>query len=180
MVVVLTKVLPPSFGMVHCAHGCACVCDCFLFRSDRLKAENNRLAKNIDDMADTVQGLKDVEDALEVITKKQGQTVEVFAEQVEVNRGLLKKMQGNLKANVLQNLLTLVFGADANQDHIVNESEYVDLERRIDAMVGVSVKKDKFRAAVVDKEVHAVISIIENLLKDDVPEDERIFIIQSA
>ena len=38
---------------------------------DRLAAENNRLAKNIDEMSDTVQDLKDVEDALEVITKTQ-------------------------------------------------------------------------------------------------------------
>ena len=144
---------------------------------DRLAAENNRLARNIDEMSETVQGLKDVEDALEVITKTQGQTVAAFAEQVEENRKILQGMQTNLKANILQNLLSLVFGSDTNQDNIVNESEVDDLVRRIGNMSGVEMHEDKFRHAIVGKEVSAVMDIVQNLLREDLPDEERIFVI---
>ena len=144
---------------------------------DRLAAENKRLARNIDELSETVQGLKDVEDALEVITKTQGQTVAAFAEQVEENRKILQGMQKNLKANILQNLLSLVFGSDTNQDNIVNESEVDDLIRRIGNMSGVEMHEDKFRSAIVGKEVSAIMDIVQNLLRDDLPDEERIFVI---
>lgn len=144
---------------------------------DRLAAENNRLARNIDEMSETVQGLKDVEDALEVITKTQGQTVEAFAEQVEENRKILGGMQKNLKANILQNLLSLVFGSDTNQNDVVDESEVDDLARRIGNMSGVELHEDKFRQAIVGKEVSAVMDIVQNLLREDLPDEERIFVI---
>lgn len=145
---------------------------------DRLTAENNRLAKNIDEMTESVQGLKDVEDALEVITATQGRTVDTFAKQVETSREQLKKMQQNLQANVLSNLLELVFGSDTNQDNIVNESEYDVLVNRIKNLSGVQVHEDKFREAIVGKEVSAVIDIIKNLLAQDIPDEERIFVIE--
>ena len=146
---------------------------------DRLAAENNRLARNIDEMSDTVQGLQDVEDALEIITKTQGQTVSAFAEQVKENRKILERMQQNLKANVLQNLLSLVFGSDTNQDNIVNDHEADELVRRIGNMSGVVVHESKFREAIVGKEVSAVMDVIRNLLaSDNLAEEDRIFVIQ--
>ena len=145
---------------------------------DRLAAENNRLARNIDEMSDTVQGLQDVENALEIITKTQGQNVAVFAEQVKDNREILKRMQQNLKANVLQNLLSLVFGSDTNQDNIVNDNEADDLVRRIGNMSGVEVHESKLREAIVGKEVSAVMDVIRNLLASDNLAEDRIFVIQ--
>jgi len=146
---------------------------------DRLAAENNRLARNIDEMSETVQGLQDVENALEIITNTQGQNVAVFAEQVNENRKILHRMQQNLKANVLQNLLSLVFGSDTNQDNIVNDNEADDLVRRIGRMSGVEVHEDKLREAIVGKEVSAVMDVIRNLLtSDSMAEEDRIFVIQ--
>lgn len=142
---------------------------------DRLAAENNRLAKNIDEMSDTVQDLKDVEDALEIITKTQGQTVEAFAEQVQENRSILAKMQDNLTGTVLNNLLSLIFSSDTNQDEIVNEHEVDVLVDRIGAMSGVEINEPKLRAAIVGKHTAAVMDLIKNLLQSDLPDEEKIF-----
>ena len=88
-------------------------------------------------------------------------------------------MQQNLKANVLQNLLSLVFGSDTNQDNIVNDNEADDLVRRIGRMSGVEVHEDKLREAIVGKEVSAVMDVIRNLLtSDSMAEEDRIFVIQ--
>ena len=144
---------------------------------DRLTAENNRLAHNIDNLSETVQGLKDVEDALQIMTQTQGQTVQALAEQVEENKKILAKMQQNLQANILQNLLSLIFSADANQDNIVNDHEVDDLLRRMDNLAGVQIDKERLRHAIVGKEVAAVMDVIQNLLNDDLPAEERIFVI---
>ena len=140
---------------------------------DRLTAENNRLAHNIDNLSETVQGLKDVEDALQIMTQTQGQTVQALAEQVEENKKILAKMQ----QNILQDLLSLIFSADANQDNIVNDHEVDDLLRRMDNLAGVQIDKERLRHAIVGKEVAAVMDVIQNLLNDDLPAEERIFVI---
>jgi hypothetical protein len=87
-------------------------------------------------------------------------------------------MQQNLQANVLQNLLSLIFSADANQDNIVNDHEVDDLVRRMNNIQGVEIHETKFRNAIVGKEVSAVMDVIKNLLNEDLPEEERIFVIQ--
>ena len=68
---------------------------------DRLTAENARLNETVGDLSDTIDRLEDVEQALDVITQTQGQSVAAFAEQVKENRNILGQMQKNLRANVL-------------------------------------------------------------------------------
>ena len=84
---------------------------------ERLGKENERLHETVVDLSETVDRLEDVEQALDVITQTQGQSVEAFEEQVKDNREILSKMQSNLKANVLQNLLQVVVTIAPN-DHL--------------------------------------------------------------
>lgn len=142
---------------------------------DKLSTENKRLAKNIDEMSGTVQNLKDVEDALDVITKMQGQSVKAFAKQVQESKEILAGMQSNLTTNILQNLLTLVLGSDANRDNVISEEEVNALIRHIGSMSGVQMKEDLFRKMIVGKEPGAIMEIIRNLLREDIPEEENIF-----
>jgi len=142
---------------------------------DRLGIENKRLAHNIDEMSESVEGLKGVGDALEVINEQQGQSVSAFQQQVEEQRKILASMQNNLCAKIIDNLLSLAFGADQNDDQIIDPQEADDLIRHIQNMSGVTVKEDKFREAISGQTADKVIDIIENLLKEDLPEEERMF-----
>lgn len=143
---------------------------------DRLTSENKRLAHNIDEMSESVQGLKDISDALEVITAQQGQSVTTFAAQVEEQRKILDGMQTNLAAKIIDNLLSLAFGADQNDNQIIDPQEAENLIRHIQSLSGVSVKADKFRDAISGQTADKVIDIIENLLKENLPEEEKMFI----
>mmetsp|Transcript_15708 Transcript_15708/g.43333 ORF Transcript_15708/g.43333 Transcript_15708/m.43333 type:complete len:262 (-) Transcript_15708:94-879(-) len=147
---------------------------------DRLSMENKRLAHNIDEMSESVQGLKDIGDALEVINKQQGQSVDAFRQQVEEQRNILAGMQNNLTAKIIDNLLSLAFGADQNDDQIIDPKEADDLIRHITNMSGVQVREDRFRAAISGQPADNVIDIIDNLIKDDIPEEDRMFIITQA
>eukprot|EP00957_Ditylum_brightwellii_P119956 9154680-Ditylum_brightwellii.AAC.1 len=144
---------------------------------DRLAAENERLHKNVEDLSNTVDRLEDVEQALDVITETQGQSVEAFAEQVEENREILNQMQKNLRANVLQNLLSVIIRSDTDQDFTIDESELDDLVRRIKRINGCELNEDRFRKAILDNggSLQAVMDVAKNLLSNDTDKDNEIF-----
>jgi len=144
---------------------------------NRLEESNNQLVRNIDQMTVSVDRLEEIDQALQIIGSKQGVTVQAFQKQVAENKNILKQMKGNLQANVLQNLLSVILRSDVDKDFTMDEDEIEDLIRRLQNISGVTVKADLFRAAIAGQNINAVMDIVKNLLRPGVPEAERIFII---
>mmetsp|Transcript_12304 Transcript_12304/g.26734 ORF Transcript_12304/g.26734 Transcript_12304/m.26734 type:complete len:261 (+) Transcript_12304:79-861(+) len=147
---------------------------------ERLGKENTRLHETVVDLSKTVDRLEDVEQALDVITQTQGQSIEAFEEQVQDNREILNKMQSNLKANVLQNLLQVVIRSDKDENMTIEEHEIGDLINRIKGINGVEVNEPRFRDAITSSggSLQCVMDIIRNLMDDNVSEGDEIFIIK--
>lgn len=149
---------------------------------ETLQAENNRLRKNVDELGGTVGRLGDIEDALDTITQTQGQSVEAFKQQVEENRQILEQMQKNLKANVLQNLFSVVMNCDQDGDMTIDDDELEDVIEKMDNIKGVKVNKDLFRQAIIQqgRSLDAVMGIVRHLIAeggDGRPEEEQIFVL---
>lgn len=144
---------------------------------DRLAHENQRLGKSIDELAGTVDKLEDVENALDTITQTQGKNVSTFAEQVEQNKKILAQMKQNLKGTVMQNLLSVIMASDADQDNIVDPEEIDTLLRRIKGIGGLKVHEERFREVFSGGTVSSLMSVVSNLLRDNVPEEEQIFVL---
>jgi hypothetical protein len=147
---------------------------------NRLGKENLRLRATVDDLSVTVDRLEDVEQALDVITQTQGQSIEAFEAQVNDNRDILSKMQSNLKAYVLQNLLQVVIRSDNDDNMSIEEHEIGDLINRIEEINGVEVNESLFRDAITKSggSLQCVMDIIRNLMDDNVPKENEIFIIK--
>lgn len=147
---------------------------------DRLGRENARLHDTVNDLSDTVDRLEDVEQALDVITQQQGQSIEAFEEQVADNRSILNQMQGSLKANVLQNLLQVVIRSDKDEDMTIEGKEIGELIKKIKGINGVEVNEERFEDAITSSggSLQAVMDIIRNLMDDNVTEGDEIFIIK--
>jgi len=148
---------------------------------ERLHRENARLNATVGELSDTIDKLEDVEQALDVITQVQGQSVDAFAQQVKDNRKILDQMQMNLRANVLQNLLQVVIRSDQDGNMQIEDSEIDDLAERMNKINGVEVRKDLFREKILEDgegSLKNVMEIIKNLMAEDVPEEEAIFIIR--
>mmetsp|Transcript_24482 Transcript_24482/g.52952 ORF Transcript_24482/g.52952 Transcript_24482/m.52952 type:complete len:266 (+) Transcript_24482:308-1105(+) len=146
---------------------------------DRLGRENARLHDTVNDLSDTVDRLEDVEQALDVITQQQGQSIEAFEEQVADNRSILNQMQGSLKANVLQNLLQVVIRSDKDEDMTIEGKEIGELIKKIKGINGVEVNEERFTNAITSSggSLQCVMDIIRNLMDDNVTEGDEIFII---
>jgi len=147
---------------------------------DRLGKENRRLHDTVEDLSETVDRLEDVEQALDVITQTQGQSIAAFEEQVADNRDILNKMQSNLKANVLQNLLQVVIRSDRDEDLTIEDDEVGDLINRIKGINGVEINEKLFREAITSSggSLQCVMDIIRNLMDDNVSEGDEIFVIK--
>jgi len=147
---------------------------------DKMETENKRLVQNVDTLTASVDRLQEIDQALQILTAQQGLTVQTLATQVEENKHLLQQMKGNLRANVLQNLLSVILRSDADKDFTMDEAEIVDLIRRLENISGVTVHADKFRAAIQGQTVQAVMDIVKNLLRPNVPPEQRIFEIHES
>ena len=146
---------------------------------DQFEESNQKLVKNIDTMTASVDRLEELDQALQIISSKQGITVQAFEQQVQENKKILQRMKGNLQANVLQNLLSVILRSDTDKDFTMDDSEIDALIRRLQNIAGVTVHADRFRAAIAGQNVTAVMEIVKNLLRANVPPEERIFEIQS-
>jgi cell division protein FtsB len=137
--------------------------------NDRLARENVRLNETVGDLSSTVDKLEDVEQALDVITQTQGQSVATFAQQVKENENILFQMEKNLRANVLQNLLQVVIRSDEDDNMTIEEDEIDRLVDRIQKINGVEVIEDRFKTAIIDSggSLSSVMDIIKNLMADD-------------
>lgn len=142
---------------------------------NRLQASNVRLSKSISELSSTVDRLEEVENALDVLSNQQGQSVAAFAEQVEKNKRLLQDMKGNVKNTVVQNLLSVVFASDADKDQIVDEEEVELLIGRLQKIGGIEVHDDRFRKAFAGGTFASLMNVVSNLMKDDIPPEQRIF-----
>jgi hypothetical protein len=147
---------------------------------NQLTMENKKLIQNINDLTVSIDRLHEIDEALRVLTDTQGQSIDTFAKQVQANQEVLRQMKTNVKANVLQNLLSVILRSDVDQDMTMDASEMDSLIRRIQNISGVTVKEAQFRAAVQNQSIASIMEIVKNLLKPDLPESERIFLFPSA
>mmetsp|Transcript_741 Transcript_741/g.1341 ORF Transcript_741/g.1341 Transcript_741/m.1341 type:complete len:253 (+) Transcript_741:141-899(+) len=149
---------------------------------DRLAGENIRLNEKVGDLSETMDKLEDVEQALDVITQTQGQSVATFKEQVKENRDIWNQLQKQLRANVLQNLLQVVIRSDQNDDMQIEEYEINPLIERIKKINGVEVREDRFRERIISSggSLQSVMDIIKTLMADESGGEDGIFVIKGV
>lgn len=142
---------------------------------EKLEQANNELSKNVDELSNTINDLQDVEEALDVISKTQGQSVKALEKQVAENKELLNKMKKSTKGRVIQNLISIIYRGDENADEMISDSEATKLVNELKKIGGVTVHEDRLRRAITGKPIDAVIEVVKNLMSENVPDDQKIF-----
>jgi len=144
---------------------------------EKLEKANEELTKNVEELSGTIDDLQDVEDALDVISKTQGQSVSVLEKQVRENKGILNSMKKSTKGRVIQNLITIIYRGDEDADEMISKDEATKVVNELSKIGGLTVREDRLREAITGKSIEAVIDVVKNLLSDNVPDDEKIFIV---
>mmetsp|Transcript_50001 Transcript_50001/g.121159 ORF Transcript_50001/g.121159 Transcript_50001/m.121159 type:complete len:273 (-) Transcript_50001:745-1563(-) len=144
---------------------------------DRLKAENVRLKSNVDELGLTVEDLQEVEQALDIISKTQGQSVDALEEQVKQNQEILSHMKKSTRGRVIQNLISVIYRGDKDFDNIISEDEATQVVEGLGDVSGLQFHEDKLRAAITGQSIESIVGVLQNLLSKETSEEERIFLI---
>lgn len=118
-----------------------------------------------------------MQNTLETIRAVEGQSLDELEKQLETSKEILDKMQDNLMADILQNLITVVLGCDKDGDMMLADEEIDSLILKMEGVQGIDLKQDLLRTKLVEKgrSLNAVLDVCKNVLDDDVPADQNIF-----
>jgi len=135
---------------------------------DKLSHQNKRLKQTVEELSNTIDRLEKAEKAFDAVTQSQAQSVDAFEGQVKENRDILQLMQKNLKANVLQNLLSVVIRADSDNGGTIDPDEYDEVVKRIRTINGIEVPESRFKEALEESNgsLYAVMDIIKDILNE--------------
>jgi hypothetical protein len=77
----------------------------------------------------------------------------------------------------LQNLFTAIIDSDADNSASFSDQEIQILEMRLRNIQGITVNFDALKRQVLasDRTLESVLKLVENMDRDDLPEEERIF-----
>lgn len=144
---------------------------------NQLAVENDNLKEQVGRLDKSVGKLEDIENVMSAITETEGQSVDSLRATVEENVQNVERMEKNIRANVLQNILSVVFSCDGNGDYNLSDKETTMLIRSLRDVNGVNVNEKKFRKIVQDKNgsVEGVVEILRNLLDEDSNDNNAVF-----
>jgi len=140
---------------------------------------NDSLTRNISDLKFSVHRLKEVEEKLSKVANSSNvdRLVEIVKETKQVNR----EIKENIKAKVVQDILSSVLRTDRNADlSIGNAGELKQLMTRLKNMPGFQFHEDRFLQILgvpTEKPIRIgkIMELIRNLL-DDPNSQENVFV----
>jgi hypothetical protein len=141
---------------------------------DQLAESNQELKLTIGRLGVTVTKLEEIETVIEGITQIKGQSVESLLKAVKENKETVELMEKNVRAAVVQNILSVIFAIDENDDRLLSKTETTNLIKSLREINGVMVDEKKFRAMIKDKNgsIDGVMDVIENMLDDSSSNEE--------
>eukprot|EP00523_Entomoneis_sp_CCMP467_P008087 CAMPEP_0168734978 /NCGR_PEP_ID=MMETSP0724-20121128/9095_1 /TAXON_ID=265536 /ORGANISM="Amphiprora sp., Strain CCMP467" /LENGTH=272 /DNA_ID=CAMNT_0008782105 /DNA_START=60 /DNA_END=878 /DNA_ORIENTATION=- len=133
---------------------------------DDLATQNTRLSVNLQEMEESVHNLEAMEQTLATLQVVQGQSMDELEEQLEESRGILATMDKNYKGQLLQNLITVLLGADQDGNMILSDEDIEDIIRRLEGLHNVNINDAKLRQMIIDngRSVEAVMEVAKAAL----------------
>jgi len=150
--------------------------------NDKFRAQNEQLRAEAERLNQIVEEMEDTRNALDAITKNQGQTIEEFEEQVEELKEHLMELMEDSKSNLLQNLLTIIIASDKDGDFSIDPEEVDDMIINIEKAGDFGVNKKLFRETVEQTggDIQAILNMCKSILHgDDNSIEEQIFYVKA-
>lgn len=134
-----------------------------------MKEEVARMRKTLVELENTTKKFEEDLDTLCFITKTQNFNVELFEEQVNQQKELLRLESKRKTAKLIQMFLSVVIRSDSNGDFRIDPNEVDNLMNNIDCVPGIIVNKKLFREKIIsaDGSLSAILNICRNLLDEE-------------
>jgi len=147
-----------------------------------LAKENERLVKQMKKFEKSLSHLEEMETALTAINKTESQSVDDMEKQLEKSKKILSTMDSSMKATVLQNIVSVALRSDTNGDQMLDDDEIGILLKKLDSYNTVEVDEVAFKKIMESegRSLSAVMSIIRNILSENIPKEDKVIRILDA
>jgi hypothetical protein len=140
----------------------------------RLKGESTRLSYIVDELDGRVEDLLDVEDALEIISNSDGQSVDVLKQQIKTNTEKLEQMDWSVQGRVIETLVSLIY-QESNTNS--SEEDVATIIRNLNDVPGLYINEDRLlhtldRGNPIGE---TIIDVLQNLLDEEISAKKSIF-----
>jgi hypothetical protein len=123
--------------------------------------------------------LKNVEKDLATVVKKSGGQADRLVSIIKENGQVQDQIKGNLEAQVMQNVLTLILRSDTDANFRYSKNELKNLRMRLSNIPGVTFDTENFDKVCgsQDLQLSDIMRMFRNL-KEDIPKEDNIFHLQ--
>lgn len=103
--------------------------------------------------------------------------MEELERQLQDAKQILRGFERNVKANLLQNLMTVILTMDRDGNMILCDEEIDELIHALEGIQGAQMNEERFRKVIIDQGrcIYGVMDVARTLLSDDTPMEETIF-----
>mmetsp|Transcript_4786 Transcript_4786/g.4513 ORF Transcript_4786/g.4513 Transcript_4786/m.4513 type:complete len:264 (-) Transcript_4786:327-1118(-) len=143
---------------------------------NRLQSENNELTTQNNELEKEAKKVADIEKQLSDVVDSQGQNISTFVSLVKENAETLKNIKEGMKAQTMNDFMTVVLMSDRDEDFTIDPNEVGALIFRLENQAGVKINKELFKAEL-EKCNYKLKGVME-LVKDIADDGQAIFTIE--
>lgn len=135
---------------------------------DQLTNENLRLSNASQQLSEAVMNLDAMQDTLAHMEDLQVKSLTQLEQQIAQTEQVLASIQTSTQAELLQNLVTVIATADADQDLLLSDDEIDKMIERLEGIHGVQLKEDLLRQTMVQhgRSVAAILEVVRHVLME--------------
>ncbi|GAX09575.1 hypothetical protein FisN_19Lh071 [Fistulifera solaris] len=144
----------------------------------RLQVENTRLQHQEEELSTSVSHLQQLEQTLEDVKSLGLASLDEIRTHLEESKQVLREMARNRKAELLHNLVTVALAMDKDGNRILSNEEIDEIVQTAKSVHGVRLKENLLKRTIIDygRSVTGVMEVARYLVRDDVSEEENIFL----
>lgn len=150
----------------------------------RLKGENTRLSYNVDELEGRVEDLLDVEEALEIITNSNGQSVDALEQQSKSNTEIVHRVKQTAYSSIIEALIPMIYQEELNKNNdnnidtiVLSEEDVTVMIRNLNDVKGLFIHEYRLRDTLVGGNPigESIIDALQNLLDEEILAKDSIF-----
>lgn len=140
----------------------------------RLKGESTKLSYIVDELDGRVEDLLDVEDALEIISNSDGQSVDALQQHIKSNTEKVEHMDRSVQGRVIETLVSLIY-QESNTNS--SEEDVATIIRNLNDVSGLYINEDRLRRTLNcgNPIGESIIDVLQNLLDEEISAKKSIF-----
>jgi glycerol-3-phosphate dehydrogenase len=106
---------------------------------------------------------------LDTLKSLQGRSVDELEKQLNESKAILATMKDDLAGDILQNIMTVVLGADDNGDMILSDEEIDEVVKNIESLQGIDLNDEELKKVIIGKgrDIPGLMDMVKMVLESE-------------